>query len=204
MVRTRQVDEAKIVRVAYRLFRQRGIHSTTLQQVVRACNARSADIHLIFKSKHELVLAVIRYAVNRKMIHLSIASSLAPSAIAELRNFLQFVDETLTTLGAGVLDELAKDHRLTLDQLQDLVDDRMMPYLKKNIKRGLSEGFYRKGLNAELHAATYFYLLRTLLESRRGWTRTRKIVAHFNDIFFYGVLNVKGMQVHGVTWERKY
>ena len=138
---------------------------------------------------------MVRHTVNKKATYLLINSSLAPSAVTELDTFYRFVDETLDALGSEIVSELKRYHPLALDQLQDIVEDTLIPCLQKNMQRGFTEGFYREELDAELYASTYFYLIRSVLESERDWIQTKTVIAHINDIFQHGVLNAKGMRV---------
>ena len=194
-LRNMKVGEEKIIETAYKLFRQRGIRSIRMQKVARICGISVLDINLQFKSKKDLLLAVVRYIVNKKAAYLLISAPLAPSAVTELNTFFKFVDDTIEALGSEILVELKRYHPLALDQLQDVVDGKLIPCLRQNVQRGLTEGFYREGLDAELYASTYFYILRIVLESEGDWTQTKKAIEHTNDIFLHGVLNVKGMRV---------
>jgi TetR/AcrR family transcriptional regulator, cholesterol catabolism regulator len=190
-----KAGEEKIMEVAYRLFKQRGVRSTNLHHVAKGCNISLWDVNLIFKSKKDLVLAVVRHTANKKTAYLLINSSLCPSAVTELNNFFKFVDDTITDLGAEILTEIRRYNPLALDQLRDLVDHKLIPCLQRNVDRGLTEGFFRNELDSGLYASAYFYILRTLLESERDWVETKKAIAHINDIFLHGVLSVKGMRI---------
>ena len=181
--------------VAYRLFKQRGVRSTNLQHVARACNSSLWDINLIFKSKKDLVLAVVRHTVNKKTAHVLINSALCPSAVTELNSFFKIVDDTIADLGAEILTEIRRYNPLALDQLRELVDHKLIPCLQRNVDRGLTEGFFRNELDSGQYASAYFYILRTVLESERDWIETREAIAHINDIFLHGVLNIKGMRI---------
>ena len=94
-VKNMKAGEEKIMEVAYRLFKQRGVRSTNLQHVARDCNSSVWDINLIFESKKDLLLAVVRHTVNKKTAHLLINSALSPSAVTELNNFFKFVRNNL-------------------------------------------------------------------------------------------------------------
>jgi len=190
-----KVSEEKIIETAYTLFKQRGIRSTRMQHIAQACGTSLWDVSAIFESKKDLVLAIIRHIVNKKTVYLLISSSLSPSAVTELNTFFRFVDETVGAFGAEIFAELKRYHPLALDQLKDVVDDKLIPCLIKNIQRGLTEGFYRTELDSEMYASTYFYILRSVLESERDWSQTKKAITHINDVFLHGVLNVKGMRV---------
>ncbi len=193
--RNMKVGEEKIIETAHALFKQRGIRFTSMQKVARNCGISVSDVNLLFKSKKELMMAVVRHTVNKKTAYLVINSTLAPSAVTELETFYRFVEETIEALGGEILLELKRHHPFALDQLRDVVEDTLLPYLKKNIQRGFAEGFYREGLNAELYGSTYFYFLRIVLESECDWTQTKRAITHINDIFLHGVLNVKGMRI---------
>jgi TetR/AcrR family transcriptional regulator, cholesterol catabolism regulator len=190
-----KVGEEKIIETAYTLFKQRGIRSTRMQHVAQACGTSLWDVSVIFKSKKDLVLAVIRQIVRKKTAYLLISSSLSPSAVTELSTFFRFVDETLSAFGAEIFGELKRYHPLALDQLKDVVDEQLIPCLIRNMQRGLMEGFYRTELDSELYASTYFYILRSVLESERDWSQTKEAITHINDLFLHGVLNAKGMRV---------
>ena len=190
-----KAGEEKIMEVAYRLFKQRGVRSTNLQHVARGCNSSLWDINLIFKSKKDLVLAVVRHTLNKKTAYLLINSSLSASAVTELNNFFKFVDDTLADLGAEILTEIRRYNPLALDQLRDLVDHKLIPCLQRNMERGHTEGFFRNEVDSGQYASAYFYILRTVLESERDWIETRKAITHINDIFLHGVLNTKGMRI---------
>ena len=189
------VSEEKMIEGAHRLFKQRGVRSTKMQDVARACRVDLQEVTLIFKSKKDLVLTVFRHVVTKKAAYLSIVSSLSPSAVSELNTFFKFVNETIGALGAEFFMELKRYQPLALDQLKHLVDETLIPYLQKNMQRGLLEGFYRAELDSELYAVTYFYVLRTVLESERDWIQTNKAINLLNDVFLHGVLNVKGMRI---------
>ncbi len=190
-----KVCEEKIIEAAYKLFRQRGIRSTSMKHVARASGVSLSDVNLIFKSKKDVVLAVIRHALLKKSAYLLINTSLAPSAVTELNTFFKFVDETIGGLGPDIFLELKRYNPSALDQLRDVVDDTLIPCLQKNVQRGLFEGFYRENLEFEIYASTYFYILRIVLESERDWSQTKKTITHINDIFLHGALNIKGMRI---------
>ena len=83
-----KVNEEKILEVAYRLYKQKGVQSVNLQHVACTCGVGLWDVKLKFKSKKDLVSAMVKYILDKKSVYLSINSSLSPSAVAEMINFL--------------------------------------------------------------------------------------------------------------------
>jgi AcrR family transcriptional regulator len=191
-----KLSEDKIIEVAYRLFKRRGVRSINMQNVAHGCGIGHQDIISIFSSKEELVLSVVKHTLNKKTSYMLINSSLSPSAVTELKNFFKVIDETIADLGADILTELRQYQPLTLDQIWELVDNKIIPNLQRIIERGLGEGFYRDDLDHELYVTTYIYFLHLVLENdNHNWEETLRIIHHVNDIFFHGVLNVKGMRI---------
>ena len=190
-----KIGEEKIIEVAYRLFKENGVRLTRLPQVARACRTSLYDISLAFASKKDLVLAVIKHTFEKKTAYLLINSSLSPSAVTELNNFFKFIEECMADLGVDIFSEITRYHPWALDQLKELVDQKLTPYLQRNIERGLREGFYRENLDSEEYASTYFFFLRRILESGRDWSEIERTIMHINNIYRHGVLNVRGMRV---------
>ena len=190
------MNEETFLEAAYRLFRKKGIQAVNLQQIAHACSISLLEIKFMYKSKNELVSAVLWYTLNKKSNYLSISSSLSPSSVAELNNFFKFVDNNINELGQGIFTELKKYHPLALNQIKEWVDIRLAPYVQRVIERGLREGFCRDDLNYELYVPTYFYILRSILENDcNNWEEIMQMISHINDVFFHGVLNAKGMRV---------
>lgn len=189
------MSEERILEVAYKLFKQKGVRSTRKQDVARGCGVHPRDVGLIFNSRKELVLAVVKHVLNRKADHLLINSALSASAVTELNIFFRFVDDVLAEMGAELLAEIRRYNPLALDQLNELVDIRLIPCLKRNLVRGLREGFYRDDLEIDRYASIYFFIIRKLLELDQEWIETKRAISCVSHIFSQGVLNARGRRV---------
>lgn len=190
-----KTGEEKIIEVAYKLFKENGVRLTRLQDVAKACGIALYDINLVFPSKKDLFLSVIKQTLDKKTAYLLINCSLSPSAVAELTNFFKFIEDSIADLGDDIFNEIKRHHPNSLEQLKEMVDEKLTPYLKKNVERGLSEGFYRENVDSEIYAETYFLLLRRMLDIGDNLNDTKRSIRHLNDIYRHGVLNAKGMRV---------
>jgi AcrR family transcriptional regulator len=114
-----KVGEEKILEGAYKLFREKGVRSVKMQQLARTCGLSLYDLNLKFKTKKELILAVVKFILNRKSGYLLINSSLSPSAVAELNNFFKFIDDNIGELGSDIFIELKRNHPDAFDQLKE-------------------------------------------------------------------------------------
>lgn len=187
--------EEKILDVAFGLFKQHGVQATTLKQVCAACNISVRELNVRYKSKKELTFAVVKCQLNKRVDNLLIRNTLTASAVKELAIFFRSVHETIADLGAEILEEIKRHHPVALDQLRQLVQYRLIPTLQRNMRRGLTEGFYRENIDPYQYAFTYFFLLRKVLEAESDWANTTRMISHLNDVFFHSALNTKGMRV---------
>lgn len=194
-----RVSDGHVVNVALDLFRKKSVRGVRMQEIARQCGVSLYDLNCVFTSKKELVLAVIKSALQKRSTFLHVNSSLSPSSVTELNSFFKFITETLNELGAGIFSELARYHPIALDQLKEIVDLSLVPYLTKILDRGLEDGFCRTDLDRTLYATSYFSLLRSIIEKNRdNWTETKIQVNQLNDIFFHGALSAKGLRMqHG-------
>ncbi|MDI3409939.1 TetR/AcrR family transcriptional regulator [Bacillus sonorensis] len=57
--------EEKIIQVDLRLFAKNGFASTTIQEIANECDISKGAFYLHFKSKDALLLAIIKYYIDR-------------------------------------------------------------------------------------------------------------------------------------------
>ncbi|WP_414693431.1 helix-turn-helix domain-containing protein [Ohtaekwangia sp.] len=64
-----------ILDAAYKLFRQRGVRATNMQQIARSCDITAWQITSIYRSRKEIILALFKYLLQRNTGHLSVNPS---------------------------------------------------------------------------------------------------------------------------------
>lgn len=191
-----RISEEKILDVALKLFKEKSVGAVRMQDIARACGVSLWDVNEKFKSKKDLILALIRCILRKKSTFLLVSSSISPSPVTELNNFLKFMHENIVELGPSIFIQLGRYHPVALDQLKEVVELTLMPYMQTVIERGIDEGFCRHELDREMYVASYFDTIRKAIEKNASnWTETQRLVVHINDIYFHGALNVKGMRV---------
>ncbi|XBO86694.1 helix-turn-helix domain-containing protein [Bacillus licheniformis] len=72
--------EEKIIKAGLHLFAKNGFASTTIQDIANECNISKGAFYLHFKSKEALLLAIIKYYIDRTMENMK---------IIQQKNFLQ-------------------------------------------------------------------------------------------------------------------
>ncbi|WVP29591.1 TetR/AcrR family transcriptional regulator [Bacillus licheniformis] len=64
--------EEKIIKAGLHLFAKNGFASTTIQDIANECNISKGAFYLHFKSKEALLLAIIKYYIDRMMENMKI------------------------------------------------------------------------------------------------------------------------------------
>lgn len=86
--------ERLIIEMAMKLFANKGVNTTSVQEIVTACGMSKGAFYLYFKSKDELLLATLRYyydKIQKKMMDLD-KESLLPREKFEKQLYCQFND----------------------------------------------------------------------------------------------------------------
>ena len=194
--RTVNLMEDTILDAAYKLFRQRGVRDTNMQHIAKSCATTVWKISSTYRSKKYLVLALFKYLLQKNTGYLTVNPSISQTAVAELENFFRMIEGIVDDFGAEILAELRRYQSETFEQLSDIVEHTLMPYVQKNIVRGASEGYYRDDIHQDIFVATYFKQLRSILESENlNWEETKTTLKQFHGILFRGVLSLKGIRM---------
>lgn len=86
--------ERLIIEMAMKLFANKGVNATSVQEIVTACGISKGAFYLYFKSKDELLLAILRYyydKIQKKMMAID-GESLLPREKFEKKLYCQFND----------------------------------------------------------------------------------------------------------------
>jgi AcrR family transcriptional regulator len=194
--RTMNLREDTILDAAYKLFRQRGVRDTNMQHIAKSCGTTAWKISLTYQSKKYLVLALFKYLLQKNSGYLTVNPAISPTPVAELENFFRMIECIVDDFGADMLAELRRYQPETFEQLSDIVEDNLMPFIQKNIVRGASEGNYRDDIHQDIFVATYFKQLRSILESENlNWEETKTTLEQFHGILLRGVLSLKGIRM---------
>ena len=183
-----------ILDAAYKLFRHHGVRDTNMQNIAKSCGTTAWNISSTYPSKKHLVLALFKYLLQKNSGYLTINTASSPTVAAELESFFRMIEGIVDDFGVEILAELRRYQLETFEQLSDIVEHTLMPYIQKNIVRGVSEGYYRDDIDKDIFAATYFKQLRSILEAENlNWEETKTTLKQFHGILLRGVLSLKGI-----------
>lgn len=191
-----KISAQTILEAALPVFNEQGIRATTLNEVARASGIRVQELKVHFHSKKVLVSAFVDYVLNRHAAYLKVNPLLSPNAITELQNFFQFVERLASEFTPTMLFELKRYNKGIWNKLTGFKDYRLVPYLQKNLKRGVAEGYYRDDIDQNLYTAIYFNLLLVVVtELKDRDDKNRRLLPEFHKIFLGGMLTTRAVRM---------
>jgi len=191
-----KVSEHAMMETALPVFKTRGIRATQLSDIAQACGIPVKELKIRFNSKEDLVSAFVEYLLARHKGYLQVNPVLSPTATTELENFFHFIERMASELTPAILFELEKYSTTGWHRLTEFKDRMLAPYLKQNLKRGLSQGFYRDDIQMELCGAMYFNLLYVIVTDLDAYSGdSRNLLPQFHKIFLRGLLSKRGIRM---------
>ena len=191
-----KVREQTILETVLPIFIKQGIRATTLTEVARANGMPVQELRTHFRSKKGLVFAFVEYLLARHTSYLQINPALSPTAIIELQNFFLFIEKLASEFTPTMLFELKRYDRTSWEKLVEFRKHSLVPYLQKNLKRGINEGNYRHDIDLNLYAALYFNLLYAVITEHNGQVDdSQRMLPEFNNVFLRGMLSTQACRM---------
>ncbi|WP_291949718.1 TetR/AcrR family transcriptional regulator [Chitinophaga sp.] len=137
---------------AQKMFRSYGVKGVTMFDIARDCGISKKTLYEHFQDKQELISEALRELLNDHVRFAEKNNSEAADAIEELIKQMQFIRTKARTLNPVMLFEIEKYHPDTWKEVELFRNDCILYGIKENLKRGMSEGLYRKNLDIDIVA----------------------------------------------------
>lgn len=182
-----------IIQTAGSLFAQSGIRSNTMDDIARHCGVSKNVLYEHFTNKETLVRKVVEMLINSIEQHLRISAGIAPNAAMEMINHFRHVQDYSCQLTPRFIWDLKKYYPDEYKLLQQLKDDKVVPFINQNLERGMAEGIYHSDINTDLVSWIYPWQLEKAFEKEFLYPHSRgELVRCVNSLFLRGILNAKG------------
>jgi len=119
MVSASKKRTQRILEAAFPLFAQQGLRKTTVEQIASAANMGKGTVYLSFKSKDEILLAILRREAHELFQTLRSAIRKEATAVGQLRAYMQTRVRTIADLFVShrVSKELRQESRALVEAL---------------------------------------------------------------------------------------
>jgi len=183
-----EASRARLLEAAERLFAERGVKGTTVSAIVAEAGLTQAAFYLYFKSKEEMVEALVN-RFGEMLDRYTDAGRLAAHYPPEE------LKERVTAAFVGLFELLGRSANLTRIVLQDTpagerFRDRIVAQIEGNMRRNRSLGIVDAGIEPEIAAeaivaAVERLVVRYMVTGERSAEELGRLVAH---LFLNGLL----------------
>jgi TetR/AcrR family transcriptional regulator, cholesterol catabolism regulator len=186
----------KIAHKAKELFMRYGFKAVSVDDISKQAGISKKTLYENFTDKDDLVIQAMNL-VDADMEHKEAAIRKSSSnAIEEAIGHMLSMEEYLGKMNPTCFVDLQKYYPTALDKFEE-DKTRIVESIKDNIKRGIKEGNYRKGLDIDFCAwhrfQSIFYMLQHP-EFSKNFNMV-KAQTEMMQYFMYGISTIKGHEL---------
>lgn len=179
------------------LFTRFGIKSLTMDDIARHLGISKKTIYQFVKDKKELVKKGMELMIKEEQSRIIESTKSSKTAIDELIEMTKCVSSKLGDIHPSVIYDLQKYHPEAWKILENHKQEFIHNIMLNNIKRGVSEGYYRKNINPEIIANVYICMMDNIINPESSINKTMSLEELHLEIINYhikGISNEKGVE----------
>jgi AcrR family transcriptional regulator len=185
------VQRSDIIQAAAQIFRRKGFHGTSMQDIADAVNLQKSSLYYHVPSKQDILLEILDWALDLLIDDMQTVLQSDLPAKDKLRRAIHVYVDRLTE-DADLATVLLMEHRsLEPDLQQDHIQrrDRYEALWRRLIEEGIREGTFRN-VDPRLTGFALLGVQNWMLTWYRsdGSMRAADLANHFCDLFLKGLL----------------
>ncbi|MBV6644446.1 MAG: TetR/AcrR family transcriptional regulator [Cyclobacteriaceae bacterium] len=189
----------KILEGAGELFMRLGIRSVTMDDVARSVAVSKKTLYQYFENKDALVTeSMLQRLEQEKKDFLDIEEH-SSNAIEELHKIAVLIRQMVSSINPSVLYDIEKYHRNAWDHFMDYKHKFVRGYVERNIVKGISEGYYREEIDAEIIATLRDEQVQLCFNPKAfplEKFQVAEVQMQIFDHFVHGLLTDKGRELY--------
>ena len=133
-VEKKEAKKDKIIEKSMELFREKGYHTTKVEEITKALGISKGNFYTYFGSKEEVLYEILNIMKNEKIRMLGeINTDKAPKEVLKdfIEDYKQYVFKYLKKVTLQNMDNFLKDERVVNYVVE--IQDILIEFLKKNI-----------------------------------------------------------------------
>lgn len=188
-----------ILRKTEVLFFKYGIKSVNMDDIAKELAISKKTIYQFFENKTDILKHLVALHIERINYALEFNKANAQNAIEELLGVAQHMIKELTKFSTPtIIFDLQKYYPELWQSFQDHQDTTIYQQVKENVERGITEGFYRDDLDADIIAKLYVSKTMCVIDEDMFPTTQYDKVRLFKQYFYYhirGIATLKGLKL---------
>ncbi len=188
----------EILSRTFELYHKYAIKSVTMDDVARELGISKKTLYQHVANKSELVEMVVRSEMEKAaQKHMSI-QQMNLNAIEELFEVSKMMNEHLKRHNPALYYDLRKYYPKFYHEIRKHKREKAYESVLRNLKKGISEGLYRKEIKVEIIAKLYISRIEQNYEENIFSIEEVTSIEVFNEILIYhlhGICNEKGLEI---------
>jgi AcrR family transcriptional regulator len=188
--------EEKIVCGALQMFTRLGVKSVTMDDVSREMGMSKKTLYNFFRNKKDLVKKSFGFLFDGLRERIDELGDRDMNPIEELLAVDQVVYDMVKENAPDVTFQLQKYYPEVWSEIEDLQNEKFLPYVMENLNRGIKEGWYRDDIDVDIIAQLYFSNPHAV---RGGDLREKPLKTIFEQSLAYhirGIATPKGIEFY--------
>jgi AcrR family transcriptional regulator len=189
---------SKILDTVTQMYFKYGIKSVTMDDVSRELGISKKTLYLYFTDKTDLVGKAIDHAIDNISQKYQAVVARNLNAVEEILEFNRLGAEMIKTHNASTDYDLKKYYPELFDKIIRTRREKMYKMVLNNLKKGKTQGVFRKNLNEEIIAKLHVSRIMTMGENA-FFTHDELLSSEvFREIYIYhihGIANAKGLEI---------
>ncbi len=188
----------EILARTFELYYKYAIKSVTMDDVARELGISKKTLYQHVTNKLELVEMVVRSEMEKAAQRHKNIQQMNLNAIEELFEVSKIMNEHLKKHNPALFYDLKKYYPKLYHEIKQNKREKTYEAVLRNLKKGISEGLYRKEIKAEIIAKLYVSRLEQSYEESIFSLEEITSIEVFNEILIYhlhGICNEKGLEI---------
>ena len=146
----------KIISGAHKLFITNGIRNVSMDDIARSLGMSKKTIYQYVENKSDLLRHILDFIMENVETKINEIENRDLNAIDVLLDMSKIVGEKIMKFNPVISFELEKYFPAIFETYKTRKKQMMKEFIKRNIEKGIKEGYYRSDLNSEVVAHLYF------------------------------------------------
>ena len=185
-----------IVEKVRQLYQQYGIKSVTMDDVARHLGISKKTLYEYFQDKEDLVRKVVLLDHEKLNKFFGDISDGTLNAVEELLELYKLIHHMFRDYNPSMEYDIRKYYPDLFNNMKKIRRKRMFETVYHNLKKGKSEGLYRKEMDSRIIAKLHVLRIENMFENELFTVKEITSFKFFHEIFFYhvhGILNLEGL-----------